>query len=250
MLEELTALSPDVFGMWVPVTWGEAQITMVRGFGGDVLNDEGTQSTILEPEAKQAYSFMSSLINDLHVHPRPADLIEGGANQMFVAERIAMFSTGPWGVYTLREMIEEGTINWDMFLIPKGPAGRAGQLVTEGYPIPTNANNKDLAWQFIKLMCSAEEGLARIPYGFIAPPRTDAMLDPSLMEDSMYALYHQEMVDNTPEGAALPHNARVPEFFQLLNQGFDALWLGRAGVDETLEEVHRQIEGILARSTP
>jgi multiple sugar transport system substrate-binding protein len=236
-----------VFGCAMPVRWGEFLDGISRSFGGEILNEDGTESLILEENTHEAFRYLDSLINELGVHPRPTDIPEGDISRLFQAEQVAMFNSGPWEVYELRESIEEGALNWDTTLIPNGPAGRGGELVTEGYAIPTQSENKEMAWEFIKLMCSREEGIARIAEGFIAPPREDALLAPELMADPVYALYQEELVANTPTGPHLPHNNRVSEYYQLMQTGFDPLWLGDVGVDEMLESIHQELEALLSR---
>jgi multiple sugar transport system substrate-binding protein len=249
--EELTRPDEGVFGYTFPTDFGESLIVLARSFGGDFLSEDGTQSLLLSDGTREAFDWLNRLVNNSKAMPRPTDIPgDGGPDyaRFFSNGKLAMYSFGPWEVYVLRELIEEGRINWDMSLVPIGPAGRAGQIVTEGYAIPTRADDQDLAWEFIKLMCSREEGVARTSQGFIAPPREDALLAPEPMEDPMYATYHRELVDNPPAQAHLPRNNRVSEWFEILGTGFDRLWLGRSSVDETLENVHGQVEQLLARS--
>lgn len=246
----LTNADEKVFGANIPVGWSEAQIVVARSYGGDILDKEGKTSTLLTEPTVAAFNLMSDLINERKANPRPAEIMEGGANKMFAAGKLGMYMSGPWDVYVLRELIAENSLNWDMTLVPKGPAGRKGQLVSEGYAVPTTSKNQQLAWEFIKLMCSPEEGVARIAKGFISPPRKDAILDPKLMEDPMYAMYADELVNNTAASPTLPHNARTSEFFQLLITGFDSIWLGKGSVQDTLTEVDRQLTALLAKPLP
>ena len=252
LLEMATKLAdPEkpLFGYYANPKWGETTHVFIRSFGGDSMNEEGTESRLLEEPVREAFRYLDEMINELQIFPRPSDLPEGGYRAMFQSELLATFSQGPWDVANLRGLIEDEP-KWDMTLVPEGPAGRIGQYVTEGYFIPSVAEQKDWAWEYVKLQSTLEDNVARPPLGFIASARSDGMLHPSLMEDPMYALYHQWLADNPQPPPALPANLRNTEVFAFLLNDFDKLWLGEGSVDEVLEEADAKLNNILQMPEP
>ena len=240
---------PDdgVFGYAMVPKWGEALAVLARNFGGDLLSEDGTKSRLTDPATKAAISWLSGLIED-RTHPRPTDLgPDGDLVPLFEAGKLAMFSQGPWNIQTLRQGIPAGGMNWDMSLLPKGSAGRQGQLASEAYPISISGN-KPAAWEFLKLMNTLEEGLNRQAIGpFLPPPLVDAMTSTVLLGDPMRATYWSEVANNTPKKAFLPANRRVTEYFDLTSTAFDPLWLGEASVDETLASADKTLTDLLAK---
>ena len=160
-----------------------------------------------------------------------------------------MQQTGNWRIYELRDLVGD-RFNWGMTMMPKGSAGYAGQLISEGYSIPAAAENKDDAWEFLKVMCSQEEGVERVLHGFLTAPRKDVLAAPELQEDPMWVTHHDFMLNTPIDPPHLPHNARVSEFWTLVNQAFEPLWLTNADMDEALQQLDSDVKDILAKGLP
>jgi ABC-type glycerol-3-phosphate transport system substrate-binding protein len=166
-------------------------------------------------------------------------------SKAFVSGSIIMSWDGPWRMAEYLTAIKD--FNWDMTLTPKGPAGRQGQLVQEGYPMAKDSKNQDLAWEFVKLQSSKEDGVARPALGFISAARQDSILDPSLMKDPHYALYAQDMVDHTSRTPTLPANHRIAELFTNMTDFTSPIWTGESSVEDGLNQLDVAVQDILSK---
>lgn len=247
MAKQLADVANNKFGIGIAVDWLEMQITFARSFGGDILSDDGTTSRVLAPETIAAYQYLRDLTVEQGVNPKPA-VFEDGTWEGFQSGLIAMLVDGPWRIAPAPGLLTD--FEWDMTLMPAGPAGRHGQLVQEGYPMAKDSKNQDLAWEYVQLMSSKEEGIARPALGFISAAREDSILAPELMTDPRYAIYAQDMVDNTSRTPTLPANYRIKELFNNIADFTSPIWLGEVSVEDGLTELDFAVQEILAQPPP
>jgi len=243
MAKKLTKVDKNIFGLVLAVDWLEQQIVLARSYGGDILSEDGKESWVLKPETIAAYKWMYDAIHTHKVTPKPKTFEDN--SKAFVSGSSAIHWDGPWRMAEYPAVIKD--FKYDMTLSPKGPAGRHGQLVQEGYPMPKDAKHKDLAWEFVKLMSSAEDGIFRPSLGFISAARTDSILAPELMKDPHYALYAKDMVDHTARTPTLPANYRIKELFNNISDFTSPMWTGETSVEDGLTQLDATVKEILSK---
>jgi ABC-type glycerol-3-phosphate transport system substrate-binding protein len=138
--------------------------------GGQLVDDLRRPRRCLlgEPKAVDGLQFYSDLMNTHHVAPTPVALgnLAMGAQQLFMTQRVAMFSSGFWEVPVLRQITD---FEWDVVMFPKGPRGvRAFGTGGTGYCLLKSSQQPELAWQVLKALAGdtgqqqmAEKGLAQ-----------------------------------------------------------------------------------------
>lgn len=173
-------------------------------YGGRVVDDlsQPTRCTLDDPKAIAGLQFYADLMNTHHVAPTPVALgnLAMGAQQLFMSQRVAMFSSGIWETPILRQIKD---FDWDVAMFPKGPSGlRAFGTGGTGYCILKSSRRPEAAWEVLKALAGpagheqlAEQGLAQPANQRIAegphwaesplPPRNKRMLN----EAVKYAVY-------------------------------------------------------------
>ncbi len=250
----LTKPESGQFGAMLPLDNPEALVVLARCFGGDVLKDGGTRSALTDEGTVAAFEWIAGLINDKKVMKRPAELprLANGAidyNGFFGSGKVAMWQASPWHANMLRTALGPKAFaeTYAIALIPKGPAGRNGQLVVEGYPIFSTTKNPDAAWAFTKLATSKEEGVARIAHGFVAAPRADAINDAEMVaSDPIYAFYNRAVLANPPAPASVPANNKITEMYAMMKLAFDGVWSGNQTARDALAAADRQLADLLS----
>ncbi len=135
----------------------------IYGNGGRIVDDirNPTRCLLGESKAVEGLQFFSDLMNKEGVAPTPVALgnLAMGAQQLFMMQRVAMFSSGYWEVPILRQITD---FEWDVVMFPKGPRGsRAFGTGGTGYSILKSTKHPELAWEVLKALTS-EEGQTRL----------------------------------------------------------------------------------------
>lgn len=139
--------------------------------GGKLVDDlhHPTRCLLGESKAVEGLQFYSDLMNTHNVAPTPVALgnLAMGAQQLFMTQRVAMFSSGFWEVPILRQITD---FEWDMVMFPKGPKGtRAFGTGGTGYCILKSTKHPDLAWQVLKAL-AGDAGQARLAETGLSQP--------------------------------------------------------------------------------
>lgn len=139
--------------------------------GGKLVDDlyRPTRSMFDDPRTIQGLQFYADLMNKEEVAPTPVALgnLAMGAQQLFMTQRVAMFSSGYWEVPMLRNIKD---FEWDVVMFPKGPKGvRAFGTGGTGYAILKSSKQPALAWQVMKAL-TGEEGQRRLAHTGLTQP--------------------------------------------------------------------------------
>ena len=135
----------------------------IYGNGGRLVDDlyRPTRCLLGEPKAVEGLQFYADLMNKEAVAPTPVALgnLAMGAQQLFMTQRVAMFSSGYWEVPILRQITD---FEWDVVMFPKGPRGtRAFGTGGTGYCIVKSSQHPELAWEVLKAL-TGQEGQERL----------------------------------------------------------------------------------------
>ena len=139
--------------------------------GGRLVDDlrNPTRSTLDEPKAVEGLQFYADLMNKHQVAPTPVALgnLAMGAQQLFMTQRVAMFSSGYWEVPILRQIKD---FEWDVVMFPKGPGGtRAFGTGGTGYAMLKSTKHPDLAWEVLKALTNDEGQTKLAQTGLVQP---------------------------------------------------------------------------------
>lgn len=125
----------------------------------------------------------------------------------FLDGNAAMIPCGPW-VFSWQDNETRKNVisNTGIVSLPLAPGGEHHTYM-EVKPIMLNkyASNKDLGWEFLKILTSKEACALTAKTRGVVPPRTDAMDDPILTEcdDERLPAWINKFADHAEEGIAL-----------------------------------------------
>lgn len=136
---------PDQYGFVINPHY-ESFDPLVRSFGGRMLSEDLTTVTFASPEGIAATQFVTDMIQE------DGSTIRGGRGD-FVSGRVAMWIAGMYAI----DIRDQVTFDWDVALMPIGPAGRVVRLWPDSFAIPIDAKHKEAAWEFIKYVVTRNE---------------------------------------------------------------------------------------------
>jgi multiple sugar transport system substrate-binding protein len=159
--------------------WWAYVVPWIRGYGGDVLSEDGTQSTLSTEESLaglQAYA-------DLWVEHDVAIPLGGdlGGN-CFINQRCATWLSIPIFAGVFRDGIEPGAFDWDVQIIPSHPEGRFTGMGTFGYAVSAGTEHPQEAWDFVKSIIT-EEGQETLARTYRAMPLLKSMADSPVFDE-------------------------------------------------------------------
>ena len=222
------ATEGDVYGL-SPFTAGSysAIRNLALPFGSELISPDGMTSLLEEDGVKQGVRWTWDLFHQHKVSPTAAELA-GGLNQMFLAQRVAMFVSGGWSL-TIRDLVRD-TFEWDLALMPVGPAGnRGGHLHADGEAVMQGSKNKRLAYEFCKYLTD-KEGAVGIALMYGLTCREDAINDPRVQADPFAAKIAAYIGEAAPHHG--PFNLRKQECQTVSGAIFSPLWTGDAEPDD------------------
>ncbi|MBV7338199.1 extracellular solute-binding protein [Chloroflexi bacterium TSY] len=193
-------------------------------YGGELISEDGTTSLLESEEVKQAVQWVYDLFYTHTVAPTPQEIqgTGGGTSQMFLAEKLASYQSGGWGL-SIRNVVED-KFNWDMVLMPTGPAGvRGGHLHIDAEAVTSQSEIPDLAYEFCKYLTDKEGGVGvALEIGLAARP--DVYEDERITSNPHLLLLGQA-ADEAAEHIN-PANLRKQELQTTVRAIFDPLWVG------------------------
>jgi ABC-type glycerol-3-phosphate transport system substrate-binding protein len=216
-------------------------LVYLRAWGGDVINEDGTQCPINSPESVAALQYISDLYHEHEVVPLPG-VTTLGPWEMFAANKLAMYQQGFWGIYC-RDYLEAPDI-LGVAPMPIGPAGVRGSMF-ESDPVCITAisEHKEEAFEYITSM-TTYEGQIHFCHALGAPsPRPDVMNSEEVQADPNMKVYAAIMAEAMP--LVLAANFRETEYFKFIGEGLEAVWLGEAALEEVIDDIQMGAQAIL-----
>jgi len=218
----------------------EISYPWVWGMGGRVFSEDGTQVFLDQPAVRNGYQFFADLLNRYNV----ANIVDtpGGIGW-------DGFVKGRWGIALWWQLIYHLNRAWDlpytfdMLPFPAGPVSPKTNLIgVNSWSIATSSDKKQVAWDFIKFMSSAEQDRVRISKMLQFPLHMDNIeLVSQVYADKADArnlemVFHELAVNGRPY-TSLPDIEISTE----LTQQLMPVWLGERPLVEALQEAQRVV---------
>ncbi len=140
--------------------------------GGSLMNADNTTVTFNSPEAVEAISFYSSLIDNKVAINWTTD--QGERLQGVKDGRIAMFSDGPYYMGILKSGAPEMSGQWAVAAHPF-KAGAGSYLGGTGLVVPAASTHQAAAWKFIEYAMRVENQIGVYQNAGAAPALTAAL---------------------------------------------------------------------------
>jgi len=238
---QLTNADEGMWGYLDPESSYFSILVDLRAYGGDVINDDGTQCPINSPEAVEALKWRSDLYHVHKVAPLPGS-VQMSYVQLLTAGKLAMHQNGFWG-WSNTAYLDKPT-DLGVAPMPKGPTGHMGSMF-ECDPACLNANSmyKSEAFQYMEIFATREFQLHNWQNTGRTPCRPDVFESEDLLADPNMAVFSKIFDQAMP--LVLPANFRETEYFKTLTEQLSAIWLGQTTVEESIDSIQQAGQAIL-----
>ncbi|MEZ4710247.1 MAG: extracellular solute-binding protein [Caldilineaceae bacterium] len=225
----------------------KALLCVTRAYGGQLLNEDGTQFLLMEDEARQAVQYAWDLFNVHNVAPKP-DQILGTVNEMWIAGQLAMNTAG-----TFRSVTDSAigdTFEWMAVGNAKGPAGVGGSdYEVDAYCVTSTSEHPNEAFQWVNYLCNHESGVQLGIIGGTIGGRPDVYGDERLLEHPFRQVF-KELMDNA-QASRVVGNWRQAEAETTFRQMCEPLWAGaEQPTEEFLSTIAVAVQDVLDKPRP
>jgi multiple sugar transport system substrate-binding protein len=144
----------DQYGLFLPMNSQHNQ-KIFWSYGASYMNPEKTRITIGSPGTVQGLELYADLLFRKKCVAFLNEIGSMAEEVMLVTKRVGMVACPAYVMINLRQLPDW---KWDVFHIPRGPAGRAGRVSWDCIGIFRQAppEKKALAWRWIKHVLSSE----------------------------------------------------------------------------------------------
>jgi ABC-type glycerol-3-phosphate transport system substrate-binding protein len=232
---------PGIASVW------KTMVTLMRAFGGEMLNEDGTQCQMNNELGVQAVTYLFDLFQTHKVAPTPDQMV-GGANDMWIAGSLGMLQGGT------SVSVTGGTIGdaFEWMVAPNavGPGGVGGSdYEVDAYCVTTTTQHPNEAFAWVQYLCSQESGIQLGLIGGTVGGRPDVYSAPELLAFPFRVVF-KEIMDNA-QASRITANWRQREAEAALAQLLQPLWAGNEQPTQAfIDGVTEQIQGILDQPRP
>jgi len=229
--------STDLYDM--ELFWSEA----VWGYGGEVINPEGTQTLLTEGKARDAWDFINGMAVTDKSMPDPEQAAQYG-NDPFAAGKAAMTTIGHWVVPQYAAL----NFKWDVAPMPAGPVAHATSVNSAGFVVAKDSKNPDAAWEFIKYATSAAGQSKLAELGFAIPILQSVAESPTYLEQKSAPINHKVFLDALAYAKPKPTFRGYDEWATVVGDTLTTVWTGDATISDALDSIKPAADEILAKN--
>jgi multiple sugar transport system substrate-binding protein len=228
-------------------TWWAVYVPWIVGYGGSLLADDGHTVMISSPESLAGLTALTDIWTK-HGIGQPLDFDAGG--DCFQVGKCAIQLTIAGPMNSLR-ILEPQPFVWDVEVIPSHPNGKVTGMGTYGFAISADAQDPELAWDFVKNLLSPEIQKA------VAMDYSGTPLLMSLADDPDI-LNRPGPPDNINAFVENGENGILPTYFpgecgslyagqisQLLTDAFNAVLTGEQSANDAFTFANDEIQACL-----
>ncbi len=241
----------DTYGIAFPQWWG-GYLPFILSNGGRIVNDEGTEMMINQPEAVEALQQMQDLIYVHHVAPTPAQSQTlPSADVMMQSRKVAMSIDGMWKVVDFSQL----GMNWGMGVLPRFEEPATVVLSTPKV-IFSATEYPDQAFEFYTYISDPEQ-VALFKGGLWSPLEERYFTDPEKTaewlegEEGVYPPEAKDvLVDYTlgyasyqPPAYWLKNVGQI--FSEAIDPAMDLLWNGELTAQEAMDQAAEKATPLL-----
>lgn len=227
-------------------TWGFVQYCdFLWSFGGDLFNDDMTESALDSPEALAALEFMVKLYKDGYAPPATPTYDMDTAVAALQQGIGAMYlEYSPRALVIDNPETSKTAGKWAWTVIPSSEGGTGIGCVT-GWSMGINKNsaNKEAAWALIKYLTSEEIQTKMAIEEANGPVLTSVFENPDYQASFPAALTVLEAAKN---GTVRPGVYQIAQIEDRISLAVNSSLLGNTTPAEALQRAHEEINEILA----
>ena len=226
--------------------WWPWWMSFIYMNGGAVLDADGNP-VVNSPEAVEAIQFYNDLVYKHKVAPSPEDYANLGTNSpdpLFAQGKVAMSTTGFWGIGGLKD----APFNWDIAPLFKNKEN-ATVVFGSGFAISKDSQNPEAAWKVIEFLTS-EEGQAPIVELKEDAPANIAVLNSAAFLEQSWSTNPINMAalgESADAAFALPLSPQWNEMMTICDTNLGEVFANRAEVQPTMDAIQQQLVELFAQ---
>lgn len=200
--------------------------------GGELVDDlrEPSRLAIDSPEAKEAIQFFVDLQVRHHVVPTAAEEASEDSESRFLHGRTAMFLNSRRGVPTYREI---SGFDWNVAPLPRGRQP-AGILHSDGFCMPSSAEDKEAIWSFIEFANSVEGQTILATSGRTVPSLRSVAESEAFLDPDAKPANSRVYLDTIGLIRPVPIHTGWVDIEELTAEEFERAFFGDASVEEAI----------------
>lgn len=225
----------------------KTMVTLMRAFGGELLNEDGTVFQLNTELGIQAITHLYDFFQTHQVAPTPSEMV-GSANDMWINGSLGMLQGGT------SVSVTGGTIGdkFEWMVAPNavGPGGVGGSdYEVDAYCVTTTTQHPNEAFEWVQYLCSQDSGIQLGLIGGTVGGRPDVYGAPELLAFPFRVVF-KEIMDNA-QASRITANWRQREAEAALAQLTQPLWAGNEQPTEAfIDGVAQQIQDIMNQPRP
>ncbi len=232
----------DQYALWadlwdMELYWGAA----VWQNGGEILGEDFSKTLLGEPAAMETWQYIYDMIFTSGIMPTPSTAEQFG--DPFESGNAAMTPAGHWVVPYYSGV----DFDWDVAPLPMGKE-RVSMVNSVGFVAANASKHPDEAWAFLKYLVG-EPGQSRVTsLGLGVPALKSIANSDAYLNQPTKAINHELFLQTMDYARVKPCFRGYEEWATLFGDGMYSIWLGEAGLEETMNDLVPQADAILAEA--
>lgn len=236
----------NFFGYMPQTTW-KSFVTLMRAYGDELINEDGTQFQLNTETGIEAVKFMWDFYQTHKTSPTPEQMV-GDPAQMWASGTARMFQAGTWAS-NLGNAIED---RFEWMVVPNavGPGGVGGSdYEVDAYCVTTATSVPSEAFDWVQYLCNQESGELLGIIGGTIGGRPDVYGSEVLLENE-YRQVFKDIMDNA-QASRITANWRQTEAQTAFDQLTQPLWVGDVEpTEDVIADISSQIQDIMDKPKP
>ncbi|MBP1995985.1 ABC transporter substrate-binding protein [Paenibacillus eucommiae] len=212
-------------------------ITMIRTFGGDVLNEDYTKSKLSEPEAIAAAQFYVDLYKTHKVTPDSTMENDNAASRnLFSTEKVAMFISGNYDIDPINKANPNIRFGTGM-----APYSKERKTVLGGWNVAITASSKkqEAAWKFVNFIASPE---ISVKYSNTFSSRVSAASNEKY-QDPLIKPFLEGLKYATP----MPAIPQMTQIRKIIHDNLQKAMIENVSVEEMMKATSQEVDKLLQK---
>lgn len=240
------------YGLNFPITTGPTNTLQfvtffARAHGGDVYSEDGKKSLFNEKPMRDGIRLVADMMHK-HKVAVPGQDISANVEDLMLAGRASMLQASSSTKSITSKTGGKFEVKNTMF--PAGPSGKIGlQAITDQIVINAKTQNKEAAWELVKMLCGYEVGV-RLGGGTggtasgTCGGRRDVFNDPRLTANPLHPVFIDLVEKADP--IRFPNNLREEEVAAAVHQTLMPVLLGERQPDDAFfDGLHAEVQRVL-----
>jgi multiple sugar transport system substrate-binding protein len=228
----------EVWGSSITTGWWGEWLIYVRQAGGQLFSSDMNSCLLDSPQAIVGMRFYYDKIHKHRIAPRPGF----GPDHGFLSGKIAMELGGHTGNWIAYNQIEN--LDWDIQLLPKGPATRSGgEVAIDSFGIFKYSKHREQAWEFVKFLSSKESVRTHLQHGYLPvrksvaremlmrPRGPDRAAHPRNVAAAYEQLKYAQQVPRSPDYIEIALEVIQPDVDRMLDKQLDVAQTCRSAAE-------------------